>query len=122
MGLRRFLTVLKLRTSGHDPVLREFLISNRGLEIGESIEDAQLSMSGLALTSSRSRTSRKLRAQAPRQVGMGLILIVDDEFGIVEALSDFLQDEGYRTATALNGRQALERMALERPTLVSWTT
>lgn len=49
---------------------------------------------------------------------MGLILIVDDEFGIVEALSDFLQDEGYQTATALNGRQALERMAQERPALV----
>jgi CheY-like chemotaxis protein len=49
---------------------------------------------------------------------MGLILIADDEFGIVEALSDFLQDEGYRTATALNGRQALERMAVERPALV----
>jgi CheY-like chemotaxis protein len=49
---------------------------------------------------------------------MGPILIVDDEFGIVEALTDFLQDEGYRTAYALNGRQGLEQMALERPALV----
>lgn len=49
---------------------------------------------------------------------MGPILIVDDEFGIVEALVDFLQDEGYRTAIALNGRQALERMKEERPALV----
>jgi CheY-like chemotaxis protein len=49
---------------------------------------------------------------------MGPILIVDDEFGIVEALVDFLQDEGYRTATALNGGQALERMREERPALV----
>jgi CheY-like chemotaxis protein len=49
---------------------------------------------------------------------MGPILIVDDEFGIVEALVDFLQDEGYRTATALNGRQALEQMKVERPVLV----
>jgi CheY-like chemotaxis protein len=49
---------------------------------------------------------------------MGPILIVDDEFGIVEALVDFLEDEGYRTAMALNGRQALERMAEERPVLV----
>lgn len=61
MGLRRFLSVLKLRTSGHDPMLREFLISNQGLEIGEPIEDAQLLMSGLALTTSRSRKSHKLR-------------------------------------------------------------
>ena len=49
---------------------------------------------------------------------MGPILIVDDEFGIVEALTDFLGDEGYRTATALDGRQALEQMAAERPALV----
>jgi CheY-like chemotaxis protein len=49
---------------------------------------------------------------------MGPILIVDDEFGIVEALEGFLQDEGYRTATALNGRVALEKMSAERPALV----
>ncbi|HYI01083.1 response regulator [Hyalangium sp.] len=49
---------------------------------------------------------------------MGPILIVDDEFGIVEALEGFLQDEGYRTAIALNGRQALDRMSAERPVLV----
>ncbi|MFP2924828.1 two-component system response regulator [Pyxidicoccus sp. 3LG] len=46
------------------------------------------------------------------------ILIVDDEFGIVEALRDLLADEGYRTVIALNGREALERMAEERPALV----
>nr|AYM53900.1 response regulator [Corallococcus coralloides] len=46
------------------------------------------------------------------------ILIVDDEFGIVEAVRDLLSDEGYRTAIALNGREALERMAEERPALV----
>jgi CheY-like chemotaxis protein len=49
---------------------------------------------------------------------MGPILIVDDEFGIVEVIRDFLQDEGYRTAIALNGRQALDLMAVERPALV----
>lgn len=49
---------------------------------------------------------------------MGPILIVDDEFGIVEAMRDLLSDEGYRTAIALNGKEALERMAEERPCLV----
>ncbi len=49
---------------------------------------------------------------------MGPILIVDDEFGIVEAVRDLLSDEGYPTAIALNGREALERMAEERPALV----
>ncbi|NMO17615.1 response regulator [Pyxidicoccus fallax] len=49
---------------------------------------------------------------------MGPILIVDDEFGIVEAVRDLLSDEGYRTVIALNGRQAMERMAEEPPALV----
>ncbi|HEX8701331.1 MAG TPA: response regulator [Myxococcaceae bacterium] len=49
---------------------------------------------------------------------MGPILIVDDEFGIVEVIRDFLQDEGYRTAIALNGRQALDLMAVQRPVMV----
>ena len=49
---------------------------------------------------------------------MQLVLIVDDEFGIAEALRDLLQDEGYRTAIAINGRQALERMREERPDLI----
>jgi CheY-like chemotaxis protein len=49
---------------------------------------------------------------------MGPILIVDDEFGIVEAIRDFLQDEGYPTAIALNGRQALEFMMAQRPSMV----
>jgi CheY-like chemotaxis protein len=49
---------------------------------------------------------------------MGPVLIVDDEFGIVEAVRDLLADEGYRTAIALNGREALDRMAQERPSMV----
>ncbi|NNB91001.1 response regulator [Corallococcus sp. AB004] len=49
---------------------------------------------------------------------MGPVLIVDDEFGIVEAVRDLLSDEGYRTATALNGREALERMRQERPSMI----
>lgn len=49
---------------------------------------------------------------------MGPILIVDDEFGIVDAIQDLLRDEGYRTQTAHNGRQALDLLAAERPRLV----
>lgn len=49
---------------------------------------------------------------------MGSILIVDDEFGIVEAIQDLLQDEGYATRSAFNGRQALDILARERPLLV----
>jgi circadian clock protein KaiC len=59
--LRRFITVLKLRTSGHDPSLREFIISNRGLEVGNTISSAQMLMSGLALESSLLGSPRKGR-------------------------------------------------------------
>jgi circadian clock protein KaiC len=59
--LRRFLTVLKLRTSGHDPSLREFTISNRGLVVGDPVSDAQMLMSGLALESSLLSSPRKGR-------------------------------------------------------------
>jgi CheY-like chemotaxis protein len=49
---------------------------------------------------------------------MKTILIVDDEFGIVDILSELLQDEGYRVLTAANGEQGLEKIAEVRPNLV----
>lgn len=49
---------------------------------------------------------------------MGPILIVDDEFGITEALVGFLEDEGYTAAAALNGREAMAFMAQQRPSMV----
>ncbi|PLS77037.1 MAG: Fis family transcriptional regulator, partial [Chloroflexi bacterium] len=35
------------------------------------------------------------------------ILIVEDEFAIREALTEFLEEEGYLVAGAANGREAL---------------
>ena len=49
---------------------------------------------------------------------MAVVLVVDDEFGVANLLEDVLQDEGHRVLTASNGRQALERMAVERPDLI----
>jgi CheY-like chemotaxis protein len=49
---------------------------------------------------------------------MATILVVDDEFGIGELLVALLTDEGHRVLAAVNGRQALERMAEARPDLV----
>ena len=48
---------------------------------------------------------------------MAVVLIVDDEFGIMKLLEDVLTDEGHRVLTASNGRQALERAAEEKPSL-----
>jgi CheY-like chemotaxis protein len=46
------------------------------------------------------------------------VLVVDDEFGVAEVLDAILSDEGYRVITATNGRQALARIAEQRPDLV----
>ncbi len=42
---------------------------------------------------------------------MQTVLVVDDEFGVAEVLQSILEDEGYRVATAINGKQALTRLA-----------
>ncbi len=49
---------------------------------------------------------------------MPTVLVVDDEFGIVEVLETILIDEGYRVLTACNGKQGLERLSTERPDVV----
>jgi CheY-like chemotaxis protein len=46
------------------------------------------------------------------------VLVIDDEFGIVEVLETILADAGYEVMTALHGRQGLKRMAERRPDLV----
>ena len=44
-----------------------------------------------------------------------LVLVVDDEKDIAEIVSELLQGEGYRTAEAYDGRQALEALRRQRP-------
>jgi CheY-like chemotaxis protein len=49
---------------------------------------------------------------------MATVLVVDDEFGIVDVLETILTDEGYRIITASNGRQGLVRLAEEKPDVI----
>jgi CheY-like chemotaxis protein len=49
---------------------------------------------------------------------MQTVLVVDDEFGVAEVLQSILEDEGYRVATAINGKQALTRLAELTPDLI----
>ena len=49
---------------------------------------------------------------------MSLVLVVDDEFGILRLLEDVLIDEGHDVLVAVNGKQALERAAEKRPDMV----
>jgi CheY-like chemotaxis protein len=49
---------------------------------------------------------------------MRTVLVVDDEFGVAEVLQSILEDEGYRVATAINGKQALARLSEFTPDLI----
>ncbi|NNC18020.1 response regulator [Corallococcus exiguus] len=49
---------------------------------------------------------------------MKRLLIVDDEFAIVEALEDILSLEGYDIVTAYNGDEGLQRLMTSKPDLV----
>ncbi len=47
-----------------------------------------------------------------------LVLVVDDDPDLLEAVCDILEVEGYRVSRARNGREALERVAETRPDLI----
>ena len=49
---------------------------------------------------------------------MTTILVVDDEITIAEMLHAYLEDEGFRVATAADGREALACLPEVRPDLV----
>jgi CheY-like chemotaxis protein len=47
-----------------------------------------------------------------------LVLVVDDDPDILEAVAEILEGEGYRVARARNGLEALERVEEQAPALV----
>ena len=47
-----------------------------------------------------------------------LVLVVDDDPDILDAVCDILEGEHYRVARARHGQEALERVAEERPDVV----
>jgi two-component system, OmpR family, response regulator MprA len=48
----------------------------------------------------------------------GAILVIEDDAGIRETLSDFLRSEGFRVDVARDGGEGLERIAAHRPDVV----
>ncbi len=52
------------------------------------------------------------------RVAKGRILVVDDEIYIVHILDFSLGMEGYEVVTALDGEQALEKVAQQKPDLI----
>ena len=49
------------------------------------------------------------------------LLVVDDEFNILELLATSLRFAGFEVVTAGNGREALEKAHAENPDLIVWT-
>src|ERR1700733_8505632 len=49
---------------------------------------------------------------------MKTILLVDDEYALVDSLTELLQNEGFRVVSASNGKDGLARLEKERPDLV----
>ncbi len=47
-----------------------------------------------------------------------LVLVVDDDPDILDAICDILETEGYRVARARHGLEALDRVELERPAVI----
>ena len=47
------------------------------------------------------------------------IMIVDDDPAMVEYLEEFFQDNGYETATAFHGLEALDKVEAIRPDLIT---
>lgn len=58
------------------------------------------------------QTGPKSRAAPPS------VLIVDDDADFRRVLGDALADEGYRIVEAINGKEALDRLEVERPELI----
>ena len=54
----------------------------------------------------------------PASGGRPLVLVVDDDPDILDAVCDILEGEQYRVSRARHGREALERVAEERPAIV----
>jgi two-component system, chemotaxis family, chemotaxis protein CheY len=47
-----------------------------------------------------------------------LVLVVDDDPDILDAICDILDAEGYRVSRARHGQEALEQVAAERPDII----
>ena len=46
---------------------------------------------------------------------MKLLLVVDDEYAVVETLADLLREENYEVLTAHHGKQALDILKTSKP-------
>jgi CheY-like chemotaxis protein len=127
----RLISVLKLRDSAHDMSIREFRITEHGIHIAKADAEGGARTSRLppAFASTGARSDRPpsmLVEHAPRSERLrrppvpfkGSVLIVDDEFGLAELISEILTDRGYSTTIAINGELGLAAMEEAAPDLI----
>lgn len=107
--------------------IRQFVITDSGIVVGERFEGVEAILSGMPREAVRNAVSVSLEgSDGPASPEDAVrpdeqpdrVLIAEDEFAIADLLERALTDEGYRVVTASNGRQGLERLA-EEPCRIS---
>jgi circadian clock protein KaiC len=124
--LYRLISILKVRDSDYDSAIREFRISDGGISVANTFESAQGILGGLAHSTVIFKDSlvqppkREVFEPRPsfKAAGKPSILIVDDEFGLADVISDVLSDSGYNTSIAINGELGLAALREHKPALV----
>jgi CheY-like chemotaxis protein len=59
-----------------------------------------------------------LSSSNPQHLGTHVVLVVDDDPDILEALSEILEAEGFEILRARNGKEALEKLEKQPPQLI----
>ena len=103
---KRSITVLKEHGSDHEKGMREFVITDGGIEMKDMFEDKDISTNG---------NSRRA-GNAPKDVIK--ILAVDDDPFILTIVKDILSSKMYDVITAKNGKEALGMIFAESPDLI----
>ena len=62
--LYRLISILKMRESDYDPAIREFRITDQGIDVAPTFASAQAILTGVALPSSREEQSKPFPAEA----------------------------------------------------------
>jgi circadian clock protein KaiC len=114
--LTRVLSIIKVRDASFDGRSREFRITDRGIVLDAAPAPA---------STRRRPDSPYAVPPPPPQALPGVVptpkpyvVIVDDEFGLAELISEVLADRDYSTAIAINGELGLALMRERRPDLV----
>ncbi len=102
--IRKAIMIIKQRGSSHDRNLRELLIDNQGVRIGEPF----LSHEGILTGMTRRRSGRE-----PNK-----ILIVDDDPRMVELIKASFRDERFVLVDCGDGESALRMSVMEEPDLI----